>query len=219
MVLKINPARFLKAVEPDPPPQTMRMATVLASSPLSIQFDGELVDYPDAVIAVPGPLSAGTRVIVTRIALRWVITNIIDPSDIGTYQWAYRTSTLSIGTAKTTYATIAGVQPGVYHFAAALGINNTAGNSCSWEIDFNGTATAHYANWLLNASGAGTIGQTIGITALNSTFGSSTLVHMQSMFDGTIEVTVAGDLSIAATCASSAKTADGGGYIWIQKWG
>lgn len=78
MTLNINPLRFLNVVRPPPPPQTMRMATVVTWSPFVIQFDGEIPYFNDAIVAVVGPLNAGDRIIATRIANAWVITNVVN---------------------------------------------------------------------------------------------------------------------------------------------
>lgn len=87
MAINTSPASFLNAVTPDPPSSIVQMATIMQVSPLMIQFDADSVDvtgegtyYGDAVLAIPGPLATGTRVVTMRIGGRWVITN-----QIGTY--------------------------------------------------------------------------------------------------------------------------------------
>jgi hypothetical protein len=37
-------------------------------------------------------------------------------------------------------------------------------------------------------------------------------------FEGIIVVTVSGSITLAATAASSSKTADAGGYVRLEKW-
>ena len=276
MGLSINPVKFLTAVKTEPAPMTMVMATVQQSTPLLIQFDTDVGTdsaedyYPDAILAV-APVVAGQRVIVTRIANRWVITNIIasvapltipDLTDItipkyasgaardaaqpspadnnlasvgndmfyyqspvtGTFlpfgptKQAFRTSTLSIGAA-TTYCSIASVNPGTYHITASIGIDNPAtAVLTSAKFTFSGTATAQYSNWAFNISGGSTVGATVGATTVGQAFGSSSAGHFLFMFDGTLIVTVSGTLALVGSAASGTRTADGGGYIQLQKW-
>ena len=77
MALKLSPYRFLRTLGGGPAgQQSIQMATVIAPSPLVIQFDGEDDYYSDALSGV-NRLCTGQRVVATRIAGRWVITNIV----------------------------------------------------------------------------------------------------------------------------------------------
>ena len=101
-----------------------------------------------------------------------------------------------------------------------MAINQTAAQACSAEVDFGGTATpVAYQEFLWNST-ADTFN---AVTTITTSFASplasaASIAHYIWEFEGLFVVTVSGVLTLAATCASGAKTADAGGYIVCEKW-
>lgn len=132
-----------------------------------------------------------------------------------------RTTSLSIGTSLTTYATVPeSLSTGTYHFHAMMAINQTGSAVCSAQVAFSGTATPiAYQTYIWNTT-ADTFNASSAIVtsfASNQSTGA-TIAHYIFEFEGLFVVTVAGSLSIGGTCATTARTADAGGFIVCEKW-
>ena len=138
---------------------------------------------------------------------------------IGSCRTAWRTSTLTIGTTKTTYCSIATINPGIYRLQARMGINNTTSNTLvTTQLDFSGTASLSYDVILYNGTTANSIGATTGATGLSNATGGSTASKFLWVYDGILQITVAGQLTLAATSATNTHVADSGGYLKLEKW-
>ena len=138
---------------------------------------------------------------------------------VGATRRAFRTTSLSIGTTKTTYCSIPTVVAGTYHVRAMMAITQTVSALVTAELDFNGSAGATpYQTRLINATTNSSGWGNAVFTSLGIGFGSSAVARNLFTVDGIIVVTASGTLTWAATCATTARTADAGGYLIIQKW-
>lgn len=138
---------------------------------------------------------------------------------MGTTRRAFRTTSLSIGTTKTTYCSIANVGVGTYWFRAQMSITQTVSALVTAEIDFNGSAGATpYQTRLINTTTPDSAWGNAVFTSMGVAFGGSGVSRNMFQVVGMLVVTASGTLTWAGTCATTARTADAGGFLMIQKF-
>lgn len=133
---------------------------------------------------------------------------------------SFNSGTVVIGTSATTIVSLSSLQPGTYHFRS-LSSFVTVGSPThqTSTLAFSGSATATFSMWGHALTGGITVGLT-GSTTLGSAIGDFVgAAGGTVIYEGTLFVTVAGNLSVAATrTGGTSQTFSAGAFLRTERW-